>query len=72
MNDSATQSNDPQITAQLVDGPLSGTRVAVAAVEGRPPKTVDAEGSGGARHRYCLDEWEQSGHSAQYSFLYDV
>jgi hypothetical protein len=72
MTDSPTEDRGPLITAQLVDGPLSGTRVAVGAVEGRPPKTVDAEGPDGARHRYCLDEWEQSGHSAQYSFLYDV
>lgn len=62
----------PQIAARLVDGPLRGTTLAVSAVEGRPPKTVDADGPAGARHRYCLEAWEQSGHSARYTFLYDV
>jgi len=72
MTDSPSEERGPRITARLVDGPLSGTSVAVASVEGRPPKTVDADGPGGARHRYCLAQWQQSGHSAQYSFLYDV
>jgi hypothetical protein len=60
------------IEARLVDGPLSGTTTDVAAVEGRPPKTIDVDGPDGGRSRYCLAEWEQSGHSAVYSFLYAV
>jgi hypothetical protein len=60
------------ITARLADGPLSGTASEVHAVEGRPPKTIDVPGPDDVRHRYCLAEWEQSGHSAVYSFLYDV
>jgi hypothetical protein len=62
----------PMISARLADGPLWGTRTDVPAVEGRPPKTIDLDGADGVRHRYCLAEWEQSGHSAVYSFLYEV
>jgi hypothetical protein len=62
----------PLIDARLTDGPLSGMTVEVAAVEGRPPKTVDVDGPHGARSRYCLAEWQQSGRSADYTFLYDV
>lgn len=62
----------PVITAVLTDGPMSGTRIDVAAVEGRPPKTIDVEGPGGQRSRYCLSDWEQFGNSAAYSFLYEV
>jgi hypothetical protein len=62
----------PLIKARLLDGPLSGTTTEVAAVEGRPPKTIDVDGPGDGRSRYCLAEWEQSGHSAAYSFLYEV
>ena len=60
------------ITAMLLDGPLSGTTTHVPAVEGRPPKTIDVERPGETSARYCLAEWEQSGHSAAYSFLYEV
>jgi hypothetical protein len=60
------------ITAVLGDGPLAGTTTQVAAVEGRPPKTIDVDRPGGPAARYCLEEWNQSGHSADYSFLYDV
>ena len=62
----------PMIVARLADGPLSGTTTQVAAVEGRPPKTIDVGGAGDRTNRYCLAEWEQSGHSAVYSFLYEV
>ena len=62
----------PLIAARLADGPLSGTTTDVPAVEGRPPKTIDVAGAGDTRHRYCLAEWQQSGHSAVYSFLYEV
>jgi hypothetical protein len=62
----------PMITAKLRDGPLSGTTTEVPAVEGRPPKTIDVDGPGDARSRYCLAEWTQSGHSAVYTFLYQV
>jgi hypothetical protein len=60
------------ITAKLTDGPLSGTARDVPAVEGRPPKTIDVDGPGEATSRYCLADWEQSGHSADYTFLYEV
>jgi hypothetical protein len=60
------------ITAMLDDGPMSGTTTNVAAVEGRPPKTIDVDGAGDTRSRYCLSEWEQTGDSAVYSFLYEV
>jgi hypothetical protein len=62
----------PMIQAQLSDGPLSGTSTRVPAIEGRPPKTIDVEGPAGACNRYCLAEWEQAGHSAIYTFLYEV
>ena len=72
MTDFTRDERGPTIDAELADGPLAGTTIAVAAVEGRPPKTVDVNGPGGTRHRYCLAEWQQSGHSAEYTFLYDV
>ena len=62
----------PAMVAKLTGGPQSGRTIEVSAVEGRPPKTVDVDGAGGVRSRYVLAEWEQSGHSADYSFLYDV
>jgi hypothetical protein len=67
-----TDDRGPTIVARLADGPLSGTTADVAAVEGRPPKTIDIKGAGDRRNRYCLAEWEQRGHSAVYSFLYEV
>jgi hypothetical protein len=60
------------ITAVLEDGPLSGTTTDVPAVEGRPPKTIDVDREGEMSARYCLAGWDQSGHSASYSFLYEV
>jgi hypothetical protein len=62
----------PLITALLTDGPLAETTTDVAAVEGRPPKTIDVAGAGGKCHRYGLADWQQSGHSAVYTFLYEV
>jgi hypothetical protein len=62
----------PMITAMLADGPMSGTTTNVAAVEGRPPRAIDVDGPGDTRSRYCLADWEQTGHSAVYSFLYEV
>ena len=59
------------LIAELSDGPLAGSTRHVTAVEGRPPKTVDLE-FGDRRVRYCLIEWEQSGHSAVYGFLYEL
>jgi hypothetical protein len=61
----------PLIAAVLADGPLAGTTTHVPAVEGRPPKTVDLDAAG-VRVRYVLGEWTQAGHSAHYSFLYEV
>jgi hypothetical protein len=51
---------------------MSGTTTNVAAVEGRPPKTIEVDGPGDMRSRYCLSDWEQAGHSAVYIFLYEV
>lgn len=59
------------LTAKFTDGPLSGSTREVVAVEGRPPKTLDLE-FGDRSVRYCLAEWQQSGHSAIYGFLYEV
>jgi hypothetical protein len=67
-----TDDRGPQIMARLTDGPLSGTLAEVLAVEGRPPKTIDLDQPGGTRVRYVLSDWEQSGHSARYSFLYEL
>jgi hypothetical protein len=60
------------ITAELNDGPLKGNRVDAEAVEGRPPKTIDVPAPDGSTCRYCLAQWEQSGRSAAYTFLYRV
>jgi hypothetical protein len=59
------------MTATLEDGPLEGSSVEAEMVEGRPPKTIDVPGDGGAC-RYCLADWVQSGPSAAYTFLYRV
>jgi hypothetical protein len=62
---------DGTLVAKLADGPLSGSTREVVAVEGRPPKTIEVD-FGDRKARYCLAEWEQSGHSATYGFLYEV
>ena len=62
----------PTITAVLERGPLAGRRIEVAAVEGRPPKTIDAPADDGSTCRYCLADWTQTGPSAIYTFLYLV
>jgi hypothetical protein len=59
------------ILAKLADGPLSGSTTEVVAIEGRPPKTIDLDHRDGSV-RYCLAEWQQSGHTAIYGFLYEV
>ena len=65
--------SQPTITAVLDDGPLKGTRVEVESLEGRPPKTIDLDGSDGTDAcRYCLDGLVQGGDTAVYSFLYRV
>jgi hypothetical protein len=60
-----------KLVAKLADGPLAGCTREVSAIEGRPPKTIDVD-SGERMVRYCLAEWEQSGHTAIYGFLYEV
>jgi hypothetical protein len=65
------RSPGPTLTARLTDGPLSGSARDVTAVEGRPPKTIEVA-FGDRIARYCLAEWEQSGHTAVYGFLYEV
>ena len=62
----------PTITATLADGPLEGRRIVADVVEGRPPKILDIPAGGDSVHRYCLEDWMQSGTSAVYTFLYDV
>ena len=62
----------PSIVAMLEGGPLAGRRVEAAVVEGRPPKTIDADADDGTTCRYCLAEWTQAGPSAVYTFLYLV
>jgi hypothetical protein len=72
MTDSEREAGGPTVAAKLIDGPLAGTTVTADVVEGRPPKTIDVEDADRGRQRYCLAEWEQSGHSAEYTFLYEV
>jgi hypothetical protein len=62
----------PTITAVLDDGPLKGSEVDTAVVEGRPPKTIDLDAADGSTCRYVLSGWVQSGQSARYEFLYTV
>jgi hypothetical protein len=61
----------PMISARLDDGPLKGRTIEAETIEGRPPKTIDVAADDGAC-RYCLAQWEQSGQSASYTFLYRV
>jgi hypothetical protein len=58
--------------AELNDGPMKGKKVEVDPVEGRPPKTIDLPDKDGGTVRYCLEQWEQEGGSAVYTFLYAV
>ncbi len=62
----------PTIVAVLEGGPLAGRRLESEVVEGRPPRTIDAEADDGSMYRYCLDDWTQAGPSAVYTFLYPV
>jgi hypothetical protein len=56
----------------LSDGPLEGRHIDTDVIEGRPPKIVDVPVDDGSTCRYCLKEWEQSGSTATYTFLYLV
>ena len=69
---SAPDQHGPRITAILQDGPLEGSRMEVAAVEGRPPKILNVPVDHAKTCRYCLAEWTQGGMSAVYTFLYRV
>jgi hypothetical protein len=62
----------PTILAMLEDGPLEGSSLETAVIEGRPPKTIDVPTDDGSPCRYCLAGWVQSGRSASYTFLYRV
>jgi hypothetical protein len=66
------QDTAPTITASLADGPLRGRSIEAQIVEGRAPSTVDVPADDGTTCRYCLAEWEQSGPTADYTFLYVV
>jgi hypothetical protein len=61
-----------KITAFFSDGPLKGKHMQTDVIQGRPPATVESTAPDGSTCRYCLAEWEQSGDSAVYSFLYAV
>jgi hypothetical protein len=68
-----TSGREQSVTAVFGDGPLAGTAMHVAPVEGRPPKTIDVPAEDGeAMYRYCLAEWTQKGLTASYEFLYQV
>jgi len=56
----------------LEDGPLEGSSIEVAVVEGRWPKTIDVPADDRSTCRYCPAGWMQSGRSALYTFLYRV
>ena len=62
----------PTITAKLDDGPMKGRRIETEIVQGRAPSTIDATADDGSTCRYVLADWEQSGPSAAYTFLYRV
>lgn len=62
----------PTVTAVLDGGPLQGRRIEAQVVQGRPPSTVDFPADDGSTCRYCLEEWDQGGPSAVYTFLYRV
>jgi hypothetical protein len=62
----------PVVNARLDDGPLAGRTIQAETIEGRPPKTIDVPAEDGGACRYCLAQWEQSGQSAAYTFLYRV
>jgi len=68
----APRETPPTITAALEDGPLAGTRLDTETFEGRPPKTLDVDAGDGRMCRYVLSRWTQSGHTADYSFLYTL
>src|SRR5262249_16311239 len=70
--DATRENQATSIRALFADGPLGGSGVGVEPVEGRPPKTIDVPGAGGATYRYCLAEWIQKGKVAEYTFLYPV
>jgi hypothetical protein len=72
MEEPTVMPSGPTITAALDDGPLQGTRIEAAVVEGRPPSTLDVPAEDGGTCRYCLADWMQSGASATYTFLYRV
>lgn len=57
--------------ALLKDGPLKGTAVDIDAIEGRPPTTIEVSGET-ATYRYCLEQLNQEGMTAAYTFLYPV
>jgi len=50
-------------------GPLQGSSIEVAVIEGRPPKTIEVPVDDGSRRRYCLGGWVQSGRSADYTYV---
>jgi len=68
----ADHESGPTITAKLDDGPMKGQRIETEIVQGRAPSTIDATADDGSTCRYVLADWEQSGPSAAYTFLYVV
>jgi hypothetical protein len=60
------------VRALLTDGPLKGKPVEVEPLEGRPPMTIDLQAEDDGTLRYCLVELNQTGITADYTFLYPV
>jgi hypothetical protein len=50
-------------------GLCNGETVALEAVEGRPPKTIDVPDQKGGACRYGRSQWTQEGMTAAYTFL---
>jgi hypothetical protein len=72
MAQSSEHETGPTVTAKLDDGPMKGQRIETEIVQGRAPSTIDATADDGSTCRYVLADWEQSGPSAAYTFLYRV
>ena len=51
---------------------MQGKEVEVEPVEGRPPTTIDVPDKKGGTCRYCLEQLNQEGMTAVYTFLYAV
>jgi hypothetical protein len=57
------------VRALLEDGAMQCETVALEAVEGQPPKTIDVADQKGGACRYGRAQWTQEGMTAAYTFL---